>query len=257
MKTHCLILLYAILYVALVPVKSYAQEVSKKSYKIIGIYLAGRLDEDPRSGYNQLIKAILPMGLYAEKYHQYPYVRAARDFKSLEHVCLFPASISSINRMHPDNAFNLAISDAIDIVSSHIITAQGQPTIRHFKELRGKKIVVKNAVNTRQIRAGEPLAEVWRIPNDVTALKMVQAGRATAMYGWFPDIFIIAQQHTLPLPHFDPDFTIYETTTHITCKQFDGHQDMLVSVNKRIAELKANGQMQEILGQYARIVEPQ
>lgn len=225
-----------------------------EAFKVIGIHLEGRLDNDPRSGYNRLIEALLPQEVYQSQYQRYPFVRAIRDFRVLPNTCMFPTSRNAIEYLYRDVQFATIDSVPIDRVSAHIISAPDKPTFNTLEELKGAKIAVQHAVGVPQLQALNLDVDIWRVPHDYTALKMILAGRAVAMYGWFPDIFIIAENHGLALPHFNPDFILYQTTTHVTCKTFKGHEALIETVNERIAELKQNGQMREILGQYARII---
>ncbi len=221
--------------------------------QIIGIHLEGRLDANPKSGYNLLIAELLPPTLYSNQYRAYPAARAIRDFKANPSACLFPASYSAIGALYPDEQFKINVSDGIDRVSAHIISPPKVTPVSRLTELRGHSIAIKLAVNAQQLQALKSDVKVLRTPDDLTALRTVLAGRADYMYGWYPDIYIIAKNNNLALPAFDPTLIIYETTTHIVCKQFSGNDGILAYANERIKALKSNGKLRSILGKYAQI----
>tara|TARA_R110002096_G_scaffold410865_4_gene610722 strand:- start:312 stop:677 length:366 start_codon:yes stop_codon:yes gene_type:complete len=94
-----------------------------------------------------------------------------------------------------------------------------------------------------------------KTPDDLSALKMLLAKRVDTMFGWHPDILLIAEKNNLPLPKFDADFIFFQTTTHFVCKNFGGAQDLMKILNTRIDDLKTTGKLQTILGKHAQIAD--
>ena len=72
-------------------------------------------------------------------------------------------------------------------------------------------------------------------------------------YGWNPDALIIAKREGQQLPNFNPDFVIFETTTHLVCKGDIGAEPVIAFVNREIEQLRISGRLKTILGPYARI----
>lgn len=223
--------------------------------KIIGAHLKGRLDEDPTSGYNVLLRKVLPADTHYFNYQRYPVPRAIRDFFGTKRACLFPASSASVNVLTDHPTLEVHESEPIDIVSGHIVTAAGRPVINHEKELYGKMLATQRAVVIDQFIRRISSIKIVGVPDDLSALKMINAGRVDAMYGWFPDIYITAERYGIEPPNFNPDYELFRTKTHLVCKKFGGSERLFKIVNTRIRDLRARGKLQEILGKHARIVE--
>lgn len=222
--------------------------------RIIGAHLEGRLDEDPNSGYQLLMKALLPTQTHYFQFSRYPLTRAIRDFKENKRVCIIPSSEKAVRILTKDAKIELLESSAIDVVTSHIISAPNKPVFTTVSALEKHKIAVQHGVVASRFLTEKSTVQVTRTPNDLTALRMVLAGRVDAMYGWFPDIYIIAEKNGLSLPHFNPQLILFKTTTHLVCKKFGGNERLFNIVNTRIKDLKRRGELQNILGKHARIV---
>ncbi|MEX0297679.1 MAG: substrate-binding periplasmic protein [Kordiimonas sp.] len=224
-----------------------------ETIEIIAAHLEGRLDDDPQSGYNKLLKKILPTQSHYLKYQRYPLTRALRKFAEAKRVCLFPASktaVASIVKIETDNLYE---SIPIDSVSSHFISAPDKRKVERPSDLDGLKVGVQHGVSGRAFSDINPNITVITAPDDLTALKMVYANRVDVMYGWYPDSYYIAEKNNLPLPYFNPEFVIFETTTHFVCKEFGGFEDLLKILNTRIRNLKKTGELKNILGKHAQI----
>lgn len=250
-----------------------AQASAANTAQIIGVHLVGRQDDNPGSGYSLLIKQLLQRSPIPVEYERFPFARAYRSFKEKERVCLFPSSKTSIEFFFPELLDELPLSAPIDLVTAHIFSAADAPILNDIQALVGKTIAAQHGVTmTPLLREKLPrqpsphdfatlmavfegsIATINRTPDDLTALRMVQAGRVDGMYGWYPDTYIIAQKNGLSLPHFNPDFILFETTTHVLCKAFIGNEKLISAINKGLRDLKNDGRLQEILGKHARIV---
>lgn len=223
--------------------------------KIIGAHLEGRLDENPESGYRVLMKELLPTETHYFEFNRYPLARAIRDFKENQRVCMYPSSKKAVEILTKDSTTKLLESVPIDLVTSHIISAPNRTTFATVRALDEHTIAVQQGVVITQFLKEGSTAHVTRTPNDLTALKMVLAGRVDAMYGWFPDTYIIAEKNGLSLPHFNPELILFKTTTHLVCKKFGGNELLFKIVNIRIKNLKHRGELQKILGKHARLVD--
>jgi hypothetical protein len=225
----------------------------KAPIMLIGAHLEGRLDDDPQSGYNRLIRRIMPIDQSLAVYQRYPLVRALRKFEQTQRSCLFPASISAsvaLTSLKPDELFESAM---VDFVSSHILTRKGQPMINSKEDVFGRTIAVQRGVEYTALMADSDRFAVIRTPDDKTALRMLEAGRVDGMYGWFPDAFIIAENTGIQLPDFNPDYILFETTTHVVCKAGTGAEPFVDHVNMRIRALRESGELQRVLGPFARL----
>ncbi len=227
----------------------------REMIKVIGAHLEGRLDENPLSGYQVLIKEILPTDTLNFQFTRYPLTRALRDFKETKRACIYPSSTLAVRVLTGDQNTEFLESEPIDLVTSHIISAPHRPTFATVRDLDNHSVAVQQSVVTTQFLRESSTAIITRTPNDLSALKMLLAGRVDAMYGWFPDIFIIAEKNGLSLPHFNPELILFKTTTHLVCKKFDGNKLLFKIINTRIKDLKQKGDLQRILGAHARIVE--
>lgn len=249
---HIIFCCYIIVTLFLIP--SNMASGQGRSIEIIGVHLEGRLDNDPQSGYNQLIKALLSPTEYKDSYQRYPFARAVRNFEKTERACFFPASQTSIDLLYPNAPIRVAETTPIDIVSAHIISAPSGPLFTSLAQLYKKTVAVQHTLAVPQFQKGSNV-KVLRTPDDLTALKALLAGRADAMFGWIPDTLIIAEKNKLPLPGFSPEFAVYETTTHLVCKKFKGHEQLIAQVNEQLKSLKKNRNLKQILGKHARVVE--
>ncbi|MEX0297678.1 MAG: substrate-binding periplasmic protein [Kordiimonas sp.] len=250
-----ILLLFAVLVCPKASAGALSEQYPSEVIKIIGAHLEGRLDEDPTSGYRVLIRKILPTDTHYFQFARYPLTRALRDFKETERACIFPSSAPAVRILTGDQNTEFVESEPVDIVTSHIISAPHRPTFATVRDLDGHSVAVQQSVVTSRFLRENSTATITRTPNDLTALKMLLAGRVDAMYGWFPDIFIIAEKNGLSLPHFNPDLILFKTTTHLVCKEFVGNELLFKIVNTRIKDLKRKDELQKILGVHARILE--
>ncbi len=252
-KTCLLIRLFALFgYMSTFTQATFSQAIPEDG-KILAVHLEGRLDEDAQSGYNKLAKAVVPTSVYEHMYQRYPFARAVRDFKQKKNACIFPSSKSALKLLYPNENMTVLESDTIDTVTAHFISSAVNTPLSSFEGLKEKTIAAQHAVGVPNLLAERYGVKVIRTPDDLSALRMVLAGHVDAMYGWFPDIFIIAKRNNLPQPRFDPDFVLYQTTTHFVCKQFDGHEEIIGAINRNLKRIKKNGALREILGKHARI----
>ncbi|MEX0299612.1 MAG: substrate-binding periplasmic protein [Kordiimonas sp.] len=226
-----------------------------ETIEIIAAEIAGRLDAPPESGYTKLFNRILPAKTHYLKYQRYPLLRALRKFEQSKRVCLVPASIGTIRVLSGIDVDDLYESEAIDIVSSHFLTAPNQPKVSNFDMLKGKRVAVRQGVAIEHFTDLSSEVEIMRPPSETTAIKMLFSGRVDAIYGWIPDIRIHADLHNLPLPEYDPDFAPFRSSIHVVCKEFGGMESLMATINEQINALKASGELQEILGKHAHIAQ--
>lgn len=225
-----------------------------ETIEIIAAHLEGRLDADPDSGYNKLLAKVLPTQSHYLKYQRYPLARALRKFAEAKRVCLFPASLSSVNLVTNIPTDDMTESTPIDIVSAHFISAPGRKTYDTIESLSGATISVQQGVAEKALSSLTLGLKKIKTPDDLSALKMLLAGRVDVMYGWYPDSHYIAEKNNLPLPHFDPSLIFFQTTTHFVCKNFGGVEELMKILNTRLDKLRHSGELGEILGKHARIV---
>lgn len=226
-----------------------------ETIEIIGATIAGRLDENPQSGYNLLFKRLLPSETHYFKFQQYPLRRAMRKFEQSKRVCLVPASITTITVLSHVGGEDLVESDPIDLVSSHFLTAPNTVPITSVQMLAGKRLAVRQGVALGHFDDPALKIELIRPPTEITAINMLLAGRVDAIYGWVPDIQILADRHKLPLPTFDPELALFKSTIHVVCRKFGGMEDLMKIVNLRLKALKESKELQKILNKHARIIE--
>lgn len=224
-----------------------------ETIEIIAAHLEGRLDAYPSSGYNRLLAKVLPTQSHYLKYQRYPLSRAIRKFDETKRVCLFPTSLSAIEAITSIKATELIEGNAIDIVSSHFFSESDQQIFSTIKSLEGTDIAVQQGIAETAIFNLEADFNMVKTPDDLSALKILLAGRVDAMYGWLPDTLLIAERHNLPLPIFDADFVSFQTTTHFVCKNFGGAQNLIKVLNMRLDALKQTGELQKILGPHAQV----
>ncbi|NVJ97456.1 MAG: transporter substrate-binding domain-containing protein [Alphaproteobacteria bacterium] len=228
-------------------------EAGQAPIAIIGAHLEGRLDNDPASGYNRLVKYLLPIDQSVAVFQRYPLVRALRQFEDTKRSCLFPASARAAQNLIGIPAEDLVESSFVDFVSSHVMVKPGGPFIADKTDIYGRTIAIQRGVEMVVLKDDYDRFDIIRTPDDQTALKMLQAGRIDGMYGWNPDALIIATKYGIELPDFNPDFILFQTTTHFVCKKGIGAERLLNLINGRIAIARRTGQLKEMLGPFARL----
>jgi len=221
---------------------------------VVGAHLEGRLDDDPASGYNQLIDHLLPHRPHFPNYQRYPLVRAIRTFMETPRSCLFPTSRIAAENLSGQPADAFLESEPIDKVSAHLFARAPELAPGTFNDILGKTIAVQRGAITNRVLEHFREGRIIQSPNDRAALKMLQAGRVDFTYSWNPDALIISEKNGLSLPHFNPQFVFFDTTTHLVCKKFDGANELLDIVSGRIREAKKSGKLRQMLGRFARIV---
>jgi hypothetical protein len=227
---------------------------SEEKILVIGAHLEGRLDDRKESGYTALLDRILPAD-GSSLYIKLPLVRAIREFDAGERTCLFPTSASAVASLVKMEVKQVIESAPIDFVSSHFMSAKGKPVINNWQEARENIIAVQRGVEVGAVSIGMLDENIIRTPDDTMSLRMLGADRVDAMYGWVPDAFILAKRERMQLPDFNPDFVIFQTTTHLVCKVGIGAEPLIEHVSARIQTLKASGELKKILSPFARIVD--
>ncbi|NVJ97457.1 MAG: hypothetical protein HWE25_04850 [Alphaproteobacteria bacterium] len=223
-------------------------------FLVIGANLEARLNEDPNSGYRQLLAAALPNNEDRVVFQRLPLRRALRMFERTPRSCLFPTSEDILRVIVDMSADDMVSSVPVDTVGSHIITREGVPKVSSFEQLRGMKLAVQTSVLISQFVSPDWGYEIVRTPDEVTALRMVMAGRVDAGYGWFPDSLILAKAEGMPLPRFDENFSLYSSDTHLVCRNEPGVEYLMQVFNSRTNNLKQTGALKAMLGEFSRIV---
>lgn len=229
---------------------------SEKSERVlvIGARLDGRLDEDPKSGYNQLAANIFKNADGAV-FQRLPMVRAITTFAREERVCLMPTSPEILSLLGNVDFEILVASDPIDIVSSHFFfrtRAEIDPLVFANPD---RHIAKQSGLDLQDVLGDQLKATVTHVPEMVIALRMLEARRVDAMYAWYPDVMIISERDGLMPPQFDPHEGDIEINTTLTCKSFDGVHAVLAQFNTRLAKLRHSGQLERMLGPYARLAD--
>ncbi len=229
-----------------------AQSEENEPILVIAGHIESRLDDNPNSGYKRLLNQILPE---EAEYRIYPLHRTVRDFQKDAVSCIFPTSIDILHLLTSFPVDHMIESIPIDRVSSHLFTAPNAKVISSTIELAGKSIIVRQGVVEEHINFPGVNKKVVKTVDNQSALRMLLAGRVDALYGWIPDVLDIADEHSLTLPNFDPNLTIYATDIHLTCKKNNVTRALLDQVDIRIQKLKDSGGLREILGKNAHLVE--
>lgn len=236
-------------------VTAYAKANDTPEISLIAAHIETRLDDDPESSYQRVIKYLIE-GQHAKIRHQkYPLNRAIRAFIETKNSCLFPTSSKILNAVTGHPLSQLIQSDVIDHVSSHIFTAPGKPLISSLQALNNKSITARQLDITEYFMVPGVDINIIRTVDNQSALRMLLAGRADAMYGWVPDTYEIADEHGLVQPYYDPSLVVYETDIHFTCKDFPAARKLLPEINQQISKAKQDGTLQKMLGKHARIIE--
>lgn len=230
-------------------------EAKPRKILVIGALIEARLDDHPQTPYRVLLEKILPADRSTIEYRRLPLHRTVREFGDQPRACILPTSIDILSEITGIPHDHMVQSLPIDRVSSHLFTRPGTPTLPTVGALHLKSIVVRQgAVQEHFLRPGLD-TKVVRTTDNLSALKMLLAGRADALYSWVPDIYDLADRYGLKLPEFDPSLTVYATNIHLTCKKVPEAIALLAGVNNRISALKASGELRKILGPHAHIVE--
>jgi hypothetical protein len=219
---------------------------------VIGAQLEGRLDDSETAGYSLLINELLP-DRDDVNYQSFPLQRAIRTFEMEDRSCLFPTSIFAAALLTAVDPGEMIQSDPIDLVTSHFLTRKGEPTIDSWGQIDQHKVAIQQSVELSAVNRGLSKPQIVRTPNDRVALRMLMAGRVDVFYGWYPDSVIIAEAEGLELPDFNPNFVVFETTTHIVCKKGINAEPVLEYANRKIQALKQSGELRKMLGPHARI----
>lgn len=232
-----------------------AAQGANEQIEVIKAFLYGRLDDQPSSDYNMLLSKILPKPSTTFKARLYPLVRAIRNFGEKERVCLFPASKSSVKWAAKTPENEVIESLAIDKVSAHLFSRRGEPIYSSVDQLDGKRLAVQIGMTVLDFFETDAQYRIISSSNDLSSVKMLHAGRVDVMFGWYPDVFLIADDQKIPTPQYDPDFILYESTIHLVCKKFEGAENLIDTVNNHLTVLKENGELHTILNQHADLVQ--
>lgn len=239
-----------------VPVLSFAtDETTGKKHKIYTYVLTDRLNAKWTLSYNKFLDYVTQDVRDFFDLVPAPLRRSSHDFINDTSSCVFPTAIDGLRRVHKQKlaGFPLLASSPIDYVSIRLYTKITDPVISNKDQLKGKIVGhLLGSIGTVLLDSKE--ITIQHVSDESLLLKMLFAGRLSAVMGHHPDIPMAIDRLGLDDVHYDPKMTVYRTPVHIVCHKFKGVAGLLDKINFRIKEARANGMAQEILGKYAEIV---
>lgn len=219
---------------------------------VIGARLDGRLDEDPKSGYNQLAADIFGEADTVQ-FQRLPMVRAITTFKRDDRACLMPTSPDIMAVLGGIDSTLLVASDPIDIVSSHFFFRTEAEIDQQVYERPDRHVAKQSGLNLQELLGDKLKARFTHVPEMLMALRMLDARRVDAMYAWYPDVMIISERDGIATPFFEIEAAHITIQTSLVCKNFEGVSSLLAGFNRRLAFLRESGKLKEMLGPYARL----
>lgn len=252
--SHILIIILS-MFLIYVPAVSIAESDNDQKYKIYTYLLRDRLDAEGTLSYNKLLENVTREVSDSIEFKPAHLRRSARSFINDKSSCVFPSAINGLRRVHKDDlgTAKLIQSAPIDYVSIRLYTRETDPVITDMAQLKGKTVGhLLGSIGETLIGIHD--VKVLNVSDEAQLLKMLFANRFDVLMGHHPDIPMAIKRLKLKAVTFDPKVTVYHTSVHIVCHEFEGVDRILSQIDYRIRGLRKSGEAQEILGEFARIV---
>jgi|GEM_PF-1947916 len=222
--------------------------------QIYAYTLEHRLNEAGTMHYNKLLNIMSDRGLKFNILIR-SLARSARSMKNDQSACLFPTTINAIAISDPGvDEKKFISSDPIDRVSLRIFTRPDNPKVGDIKELSGKRVALWNGLDPKIFLANIE-ANIETTPNEAIRVKMLNAGRIDAILGFTPDVLLAAESLGFSPPHYDESLALFRNEgASLVCHDNKQNREFILRFNKHLTRLKASGELREILGKHADIV---
>ncbi|WP_409526496.1 hypothetical protein [Nitrincola sp. MINF-07-Sa-05] len=223
--------------------------------KVYGYDLDYRLQPSGEGHYHAFIQALQARGV-AIDLTVVSLVRALRAMEEEPAACNFPATINAVIRSYPQFAnIPLLTGDPVDAISLRVLTRPEDPVITDMQQLAGQRVALWNGLDPDAF-LGNVDAVVEQTPNESVRVRMLDARRLDVIIGFVPDVLVVADALNLPPPHFAEELALYrDEGASIVCRVTPENEQALSHFNEVLAEMKRSGELRDILGPFADIVE--
>ncbi|WP_417460021.1 hypothetical protein [Kordiimonas sp.] len=206
------------------------------------------LSADGSGFYNDFARFTLGPEETLDHYYAYPYKRAMRHFEEENNACIYPKSITALQRTSavPKNA-KLIESEAMMRSPLRVFTPPGTNPVRNEYDLHGMSIAYALGSNlSKTIKAyGSRFAA---IADETDKAKMLLGGNVDAMLANMPDAYFVFQQLEVPLPPNDPAYIpVPAAHARIVCHDTEENRAFITRLNQRIEMLVKDGEMAAFL----------
>lgn len=226
-----------------------------ETLKIYGYDLDYRLQPNGEGHYHALIQALQERGVVIDL-TVLSLVRSLRAMEDDPSACNFPATINAVIRSYPQFAdIPLLTGDPIDAISLRVLTRQDEALVTDLQQLAGRRVALWSGLDPDAFLGGVD-AIVEQTPNESVRVRMLDARRLDVIIGFVPDVLLVADALNLPTPHFAEELALYrDEGASIVCRVTPENERALAHFNDVLADMKRSGELRDILGPYADIVE--
>lgn len=229
----------------------------QKPIEIYTYLLKDRLSATGNLPYNKILNHLFA-DLQAEvRLIPAPIRRSQRNFKNNRHSCVFPTATEALKLVHTADLGhkNFVQSAPFDYVSIRLFTLNTLPKITNLDQLKDKTVGhLLGSIGKRMLKGVE--TTINSVSDEEKMVRLLNHNRIDVLMGHHPDTPMAIDRLGSAPVHYDPNITIYRTSTHIVCHDFKGGADLLARINPRIEELRHSGKLQDWLGPHAEIVQP-
>lgn len=205
--------------------------------------------------YNRLFSELRHEG-FEHRLHFLPINRMWRSFGTDRTACVFPTSIPAVVSLGMQGLATetLIQSDPVDHVSYRAVVRPGEPKIQSPQQLAGKSVAAWTGIPNRQLAGVENVLFV-ETHSEESRVLMLYNNRVDVMFGFVPDLHLVAEKLNLPQPDSSDTLVIWGSRegTHLVCHDTPANHRIIETFNRALSAVKVNGELPQILGPYADI----
>jgi hypothetical protein len=200
--------------------------------------------EEPTLPYNRLMDYFLENIKNIEmSHHYYPAARGYFLFEKQQVDCVFPGDPSNIA-----SSFNTVVSETFNKVNAYLFSFAD--TTFNDKNIEGKRLaLIRGYVygNNQKILTHPNLTTVQ---NSTHAIGMLKLGRVDAFADYYLDLSLNLPAEEMAALSYDQENPIASVKDQILCHSTPQNIRFINKVNKVIREMKQDGRIKTILGNY-------
>lgn len=182
--------------------------------------------------------------------------RALKNMENEKTACFFPAVPHQLGILNPKlRGIDYQYSLPVDTVRAYIFRRKTAPAIKSVQDLKGHPIGLLR--NLTKVNFFGPLFKELTfitVTEDRQNINMLKRGRVQYALGWTPDTQLIAESLAFNDLTFDPEFKLFEATTHVACTKDPASDAVMTELNTQIKKLHQTGLIKFILSKHAEPV---
>ncbi|MEP4768664.1 MAG: transporter substrate-binding domain-containing protein [Roseibium sp.] len=214
--------------------------------------LPHRLTMESGQQYDRLLAEMFKNDASSVVFRPAPLKRAGRNFIRDVGSCSFPTNERALRAGQKVSDVRIIVSDPVDVASMRLYTTQKASALIQVGDFLPERVAYIRGSGAVAI-LGSAANGFMAISSEKQLIQMLELGRIDAFLGHHPDTALALNDlkrpgalHVSPIPIKNLSFPI-----SFICHETDQTKALLERVNMRLEDMRSDGRLREILGQYA------